>query len=91
MEFIATYWNDNALGKCITHVHVFAVSFIILIGKLFKSFYSLCYSIMLNRVLPFTPTRIKCREGHSFEQLNIIQNITSNYTSLFIKYTCTNI
>ena len=53
---------------------------------------------MLNRVLkwtpPFTPTRIQRGEGHSFGQLNIMPNITSNYTSLFIKhmsYACINI
>ena len=43
---------------------------------------------------PFTRTRINRGEGHSFEQLIIIPNITSNYMSLFIKhlyYACTNI
>ena len=90
VEFIATYWNVNELEKCITHIHVFAISFIILLVKLCKLFCSLCYSIMLNRVLRCTPhftrTRINRGEGHSCEQLNIIPNITSNYTSLFIKH-----
>ena len=62
----------------------------ILLGKLCKLFCSLCYSIMLNRVLrctpPFTWTCLKRGEGHSFEQLIIIPNITSNYRSLFIKH-----
>ena len=35
---------------------------------------------------PFTRTRINRGGGHSFEQLNIIPNITSNYRSLFIKH-----
>ena len=45
-------------------------------------------------VCPFTWTRLKRGEGHSFEQLNIIPNITSNYRSIFIKhlyYACTNV
>ena len=83
VELIITYWNYNELGTCIAHVHLFVVSFIFLLGKLCKLFCSLCYSIMLNRVLmytpPFTQTLINRGEGHSFEQLIIIPNITSNY------------
>ena len=90
VEFITTYWNTNELEKWITHVHILAISFIILLVKLCKLCGSLCYSIMLNRVFmctpPFTRTRINRGEGHLFEQLNIIPNITSNYTSLFIKH-----
>ena len=55
VEFIATYWIANELEKCITHVHVLAISFIILLVKLCKLFGSLCYSIMLNRVFMCDP------------------------------------